>query len=81
MTSLRAQQLHISDRGRLAGGNWADAVIFDPNKIAGKSTYEAPYQYATGLAYVLVNGQDVLFDGKMASARPGKLILHQPTHP
>lgn len=79
MTSLPAQQLHIPDRGRLAVGNWADIVIFDPDKMADKSTFEAPHQYSVGVSSVLVNGRQVLSESKMTSERPGKLILHTPT--
>ncbi|MGH9703143.1 MAG: N-acyl-D-amino-acid deacylase family protein, partial [Candidatus Acidiferrales bacterium] len=76
MTSLPAQILGITDRGRLAAGNWADITIFDPDTIADKSTYPDPHQYSVGISYVFVNGSAVLNDGKMSGALPGKLILH-----
>ena len=76
MTTLPAQILGIRDRGRVAVGNWADIVVFDPQTIADKSTYASPHQYAVGVVHVLVNGKAVLADGKMTGALPGKLLLH-----
>ena len=35
---------------------------------------EKPHQYATGIEYVLVNGDVVLAQGKHTNARPGKII-------
>ena len=56
MTSLPAHTFHFQGRGELREGNWADIVIFDPDKIQDNSTYIDPHHYATGIPYVLVNG-------------------------
>ncbi len=74
MTGLPAQHLHYFDRGRIAEGLVADIVVFDPNKIADKSTYVDPYAQSVGMVDVLVNGAFVLKDGKLTGATPGSFV-------
>ena len=59
-TSLPAQLLRIKDRGLLREGYYADIVVFDPQTIIDKATFEQPHQYSEGISYVFVNGQAVL---------------------
>jgi dihydroorotase/N-acyl-D-amino-acid deacylase len=73
-TALPAQRLRLADRGVLKKGMWADLVIFDPNTIRDRSTYDAPNQLAEGMDYVLVNGVPVLEKAKMTGALPGKVL-------
>ena len=73
-TALPAQRLRLVDRGVLKKGMWADLVIFDPNTIRDRSTYDAPNQLAEGMDYVLVNGVPVLDNAKMTGALPGKVL-------
>jgi len=56
MTSRPAARLGLADRGRIARDMAADIVIFDPDTIAARATYEEPHQYAGGVRYVIVNG-------------------------
>ena len=49
-------------------------LIFDPAKIVERATYIDPHQLAEGMAYVLVNGQVVIDDGKFTSSLPGKVL-------
>ncbi len=74
LTGLAASQLHIKKRGTLIRGNYADIVIFDPEKINAMSTYESPQQYATGMIDVFVNGTEVLKDGEHTGAKPGRVV-------
>jgi N-acyl-D-amino-acid deacylase len=74
LTSFPAANLGIKDRGRLAPGMMADLAIFDPATIADKATFDKPQQYAVGMRHVFVNGQQVLLDGAMTDARPGRAV-------
>ena len=56
MTSLPARRLGLKDRGVLAEGMAADIVVFNPNTIADRATYENPRQYPLGIRQVIVNG-------------------------
>jgi len=53
---------------------WADVVIFDPEKITDKATFENPNQFSEGMEFVLVNGVPVIAEGKMTDALPGKVL-------
>lgn len=73
-TALAAQREHLSDRGVIKRGMWADLVVFDPDSITDKATYENPSQFSVGMRYVLVNGVPVIAEGKMTGALPGKVL-------
>jgi len=74
LTSLPADVLSLTDRGRLRTGAFADVVIFDPAAFQDHSTYEKPMQYATGVADVLINGKLVLKEGEPTGALPGRIL-------
>jgi N-acyl-D-aspartate/D-glutamate deacylase len=78
MTSLAANILRLTDRGRISVGMKADLLVFDPEKIQDNATFEKPLQYATGIDYMLVNGVAVISEGKLTNARPGTVIRHRP---
>lgn len=63
MTRKPAEAMRIMDRGVLAPGKKADIVIFDPDTIIDKATYENPRQYAVGIEAVFVNGVQVVDNG------------------
>jgi len=77
MTSLPAAVFGMKDRGVIREGAAADIVIFDPAKIVERSTYVEPHQLAEGMAYVFVNGEAVIADGKFTAALPGKVLRRQ----
>jgi N-acyl-D-amino-acid deacylase len=72
MTSLAANRFHFNDRGLLKPGFFADIVIFDPQQIIDVATFEDPNRLSTGVRYVFVNGEAVLFAGKPTGALPGR---------
>jgi N-acyl-D-aspartate/D-glutamate deacylase len=74
MTSLPANRLGLADRGILREGMKADVVVFDPATVKDKASYENPAQYSTGIAWVLVNGQAVVANGKPTNATPGVVL-------
>jgi N-acyl-D-amino-acid deacylase len=74
MTKLPAANLHITKRGELKKGNYADVVIFDSTTIQDHATFEKPHQFATGVMHVLVNGVPVLRDGEHTGAKPGRFV-------
>ena len=75
LSGMPAQALHLKKRGRLAVGNYADIVIFDPAKIRDNATYEKPHQLASGVSDVFVNGVQVLKDGDHTGVTPGKAVF------
>lgn len=74
MTSLPANLFNLRSRGSIAEGAYADLVIFDPQTIGDRATYERPFVAPEGISYVAVNGQLVAENGVMTSARPGRVL-------
>jgi N-acyl-D-amino-acid deacylase len=74
LTSLPATNLELDRRGFLKKGYFADVVVFDPETIADKATFENPHQYAIGVKHVFVNGVQVLRDGEHTTAKPGRAL-------
>ena len=74
MTAAVADRLSIRDRGELREGMYADVMLFDPNTIIDKATYERPHQLSVGVKYVFVNGVAVVRDGRVTGAKPGKIV-------
>jgi N-acyl-D-amino-acid deacylase len=74
LTKLSADKLKIKNRGLLSPGYYADVVIFDPEKVIDKATFEEPHQYAEGVIHVFVNGVQVLMDGEHTDAMPGRFV-------
>jgi N-acyl-D-amino-acid deacylase len=69
-----AERLSLPDRGLLRAGMYADVVVFDPNTIIDKATYEKPHQLSVGVKEVFVNGVEVLQDGVHTGAKPGRAL-------
>lgn len=74
LSGLPAANLGLDHRGLLKEGYFADVVVFDPQTIADKATYEAPHQYAVGMKQVFVNGVRVLKDGEPTGAKSGRAL-------
>jgi predicted amidohydrolase YtcJ len=73
-SGLPAEILHLPDRGVLRAGAFADVVVFDPKTFRDAATFDHPTRYATGVAYLFVNGVPVIAEGKPRSALPGRAL-------
>jgi N-acyl-D-amino-acid deacylase len=69
-----ATNLELDRRGFVKEGMFADVVVFDPETIADRATFENPHQYAVGMKHVFVNGAQVLRDGEHTGAKPGRAL-------
>jgi dihydroorotase/N-acyl-D-amino-acid deacylase len=74
MSSSVAARLSIRDRGLLREGYLADVVVFDPETVSDRATFEEPHRLSTGIRDVWVNGTRVLADGEHTGARPGRVV-------
>jgi N-acyl-D-amino-acid deacylase len=79
MTSLPANAFHFKGRGELREGNWADIVLFDPEKVRDLAEYKDPHHYPVGIPYVLVNGVIVIQQGKHTHNKAGMALRHTAT--
>ncbi len=76
-TGLPADILHLTDRGYLKPGAFADVVVFDPKAFRDTATFDKPHQYAAGVRWVFVNGTPVVADGKHdPQSLPGRVLRH-----
>ena len=74
MTSLPAQRLGLTNRGRLTPGFAADIVIMDLPNVKENATFIKPQQYPSGITHVIVNGEIVIEDEKFTGKTPGEMI-------
>ena len=74
LSGFPAENLGIRRRGRLAPGYHADVVVFDPDRIIDRATFEEPHQLAEGMEQVFVNGVQVIRDGAHTGATPGRVV-------
>lgn len=74
MTSLSAQTFGLYHKGILRPGMDADLVVFNPDTIIDRSTFEDPMQSPEGIRWVIVNGQIAAEDGKITGATSGKVL-------
>src|ERR1051325_8252981 len=82
MTSFPAARFKLRDRGLIRPGFKADLVLFDPNRIIDRATFQEPQLLSTGVERVFVNGAEV-WNGKTTGNRPGKALRRldqQPTN-
>lgn len=77
MTGLSAQILGLRDRGRIAVGQKADIVVFDPETVRSEATYLDPYVFQEGMTWVLVNGRFVVDGGEPTMELPGRVLERQ----
>ncbi len=77
MTSSVADRLGLVDRGILRPGMAADVVVFDPETIIDRATFDNPHQLSVGVRDVWVNGAAVLRDGAHTGATPGVWLKHR----
>jgi N-acyl-D-aspartate/D-glutamate deacylase len=83
LSDVPARLYGLRDRGRLAPGAFADAVVFDPEQVASGPIHfrsDLPggasrlYAEALGVSHVLVNGVEIVREGKETGARPGTIL-------
>ncbi len=81
MTLMPAQMLERStaaahQKGRLQEGADADIVVFDPQTINDRSTFEKPMEPSFGVHYLLVGGTPVIEEGKLVpDVFPGRALV------
>ena len=77
LSGYPAQRFKLRDRGMLRVGAYADVVVFDPDTIADRATFDHPYRPAQGVSHVVVNGTLILADRvPVTGALPGRYLRY-----
>jgi N-acyl-D-amino-acid deacylase len=74
MTSFPARRFKLDGRGLLAPGYASDIVVFDPDTISERASYNEPKRFPEGISCVLVNGRLVIESGVHRDERTGKVV-------
>lgn len=73
-TSLPAERMGLTDRGRIARGQRADLVVFDHRRIIDRATWDAPHQFPRGIEFVIVGGKIAVEQGRQNTERYGAAL-------
>lgn len=74
ISSRPAEKLGLRGRGKIAVGDAADIVVFDPNTVGSKASYENPYVEPDGIDLTLVNGEIAYSSTEGTRKLAGKVI-------
>lgn len=75
-TMLPAATFGLRGRGQIKEGFSADIVIFDPDTISDRATFEDPFLKPSGIPYVLVNGSPAVWEGEPTLTFSGRMLTH-----
>lgn len=70
-SALTAETFRIPERGLIKINYFADVIVFDPKTVRDRATYEQPETLATGMKFVIVNGQVAVDEGKYTGILAG----------
>jgi len=76
MTGLTASHFGLENRGIIAIGNYADLVLFDPDTIIDRASFEKPAQISDGIVSVWVNGKLSWHQQMSTGTRNGRFLTH-----
>lgn len=74
ITSLPAERLGLTGRGRLTKGAVADITVFDPATVKDKATMTNPKAHPAGYHHVLLDGIFTLRHGGRTEFNPGRVV-------
>ena len=74
MTGKSASVFGLEGRGVIKTGAYADLVIFNPDTVNDRATYESPKLHSEGIENVFVNGKIVWNKGEPTNVRSGMFL-------
>jgi N-acyl-D-amino-acid deacylase len=81
LSAFPATRYGLTDRGTLKAGQFADVVVFDPERIGDRTSAEAPRAQAVGIEQLYVNGRRVWSDSEeqlpISRETPGRWLRYR----
>ena len=75
LSGFAAARFKLQKRGVIRAGYFADLVVFDPDTVIDRATFDHPHRLAQGVSHVIVNGQPILAGGAVVEgATPGRYL-------
>lgn len=74
ITSMPAQREHLTGRGQIQVGYFADITVFDAATIQDEATFAEPTRLSKGVDYVIVNGKLEYDHGTLTGAHAGRAL-------
>jgi len=74
MSTLAAGRLGLKNKGCLTPGADADLVIFNPDVLAARSTYDQPMLSPVGIRFVLIAGEIAVQDNEIKNGHLGRSV-------
>ncbi|MEM7030178.1 MAG: D-aminoacylase [Chloroflexota bacterium] len=77
LSTFPSKRFGLTNRGLLQEGLLADVVVFDPETVADRATYQNPHQLSVGIEYVIVNGTPIIADSEpIDQVLPGRALKY-----
>ncbi|MFF9348941.1 amidohydrolase family protein [Streptomyces sp. NPDC014734] len=74
MSGLPARRFGLAGRGRVRDGAVADLVVFDPDTVLDRATFDRPLLAPEGVGTVVVAGRVAVRDGRPTRVRAGEVV-------
>ena len=77
MSGLAAETFRLERYGRIEQGSQANVVVFDPQTVIDRATFEDSKQYPVGIEHVIVEGHPVIEYGEQRGSGSGVVVKMQ----
>nr|WP_242526469.1 amidohydrolase family protein [Novosphingobium sp. KA1] len=74
-TGRVADIYRLDHRGYLKAGNFADVLVFSPDRFAPRADYVHPRELSTGVKALFVNGKLAVSDSQATGTTAGRVLL------
>ena len=78
LSGYPAERFGLTRRGHVEEGYFADLVVFDPQTVVDRATFEDPHQFPSGIETVIVNGVPIIENSQaveeLAHPLPGRYL-------
>lgn len=77
MSRLAAETFRLDRYGHIEEGALANLVVFDPQRVIDRATFEDSQQYPNGIEHVIVQGAAIIEHGEQRGAGSGVVVRSQ----